>query len=70
MRVPIKKCPTPTCPSIEVEAVNIDPPETVPVDADILGYQYDGHCPLCNVPLFGCFWVRRDQATAEEKPKG
>jgi hypothetical protein len=69
MRVPITKCPTPTCPSTEVEAVNIGPPETVPVELDLVQYQYDGHCPLCHVPLFGCFWVRRDQSTAEEKPK-
>jgi hypothetical protein len=61
--------PNPDLSSTEVEAVNIGPPETVPVEPDILQYQYDGHCPLCHVPLVGCFWVRRDQATAEEKPK-
>jgi hypothetical protein len=63
MRVPITKCSTSTCPSTEVEAVSIGPPETVPVEPDLLQYQYEGHCPLCHVPCFGVFWVRRGSTT-------
>ena len=55
MRVPITKCPTPTCPSTEVEAVNIGPPETVPVEPDVLQYQYDGHCPSAMCPSLAVF---------------
>ena len=55
MRVSIKKCPTPACSFTEVETVNIGPPETVPSEQDILQYQYEGHCRVCRVPLFGCF---------------
>ena len=40
--------------------MHIGPPETVLVEPDLIQYQYDGHCPLCHVPLVGCFWVRRD----------
>jgi hypothetical protein len=48
--------------------VNIGPPETVPVEPDLLQCEYDGYCPVCHVPLFGSFWVKRHHATAERKP--
>jgi putative transcriptional regulator len=67
MRVSITKCPTVACPSTEVEAVSISGPEIVPIEPDILRYDYSGHCPLCHVPLAGCFWVKRDQTTAQAR---
>lgn len=67
MRIPITKCPASGCVSTEVEAVTIGPPEVVPMEPDLLRYQYDGHCPLCRVPLFGCFWVKQDRTTGQPK---
>lgn len=62
------KCPTPACSSTEVEAVRIEPPVVDSAEPGLLRYSYDGYCPVCLVPLCGCFWVRADQSTAEEKP--
>ena len=64
MRIPISKCQgTASCSSTEIEAVRIQPPVKEP---DPLRYEYDGYCPVCNVPIFGCFRVKRDQTTAEK----
>ncbi len=62
------KCPTSACSSTEIEAVTIGPPELVPLEPDLVQHEYEGHCPMCHVPLFGCFWIRRDRTTAEKKP--
>jgi hypothetical protein len=67
MRIPLSKCHTSGCASTEAEAVTIGPPETVPLEPDLLQYEYDGYCPLCHVPVFGCFWVKQDRTTVEPK---
>jgi len=64
MRIPLSsKCQTVGCSSTEVESVNVGPPDVVPVQPDLLQYQYDGYCPACHVPCAGVFWVKRDSTT-------
>ena len=43
--------------------MNVGPPDVVPVQPDLLQYQYDGYCPACHVPCAGVFWVKRDSTT-------
>ena len=66
MKIPVTKCLTPSCESLEVEALDIGPPQILPGD-DLIRYEYEGRCPLCGGTRFGAFWLKRDHLTQQAK---